>query len=107
MQLADLKRPRFYIPIGLLLVLTVLSAVVFNPGFQKKMLLKHGGPLVDSLQLDYVHFTPAGAREAAAILTANAILSHQDFPAIATVEEDAEAMMIPADIFRDWVRRYE
>ena len=58
MQLADLKRPRFYIPIGLLLVLTVLSAVLFNPGFQKKMLLKYVGPLVDSLQLEYVHFTP-------------------------------------------------
>ena len=41
------------------------------------------------------------------ILTANAILSHQDFPAIATVEQDAEAMMIPADTFRDWVRRYD
>ena len=62
MQLADLKRPRFYIPISLLLVLTVLSAVVFNPGFQKKMLLKHVGPLVDSLQLDYVHITPWSVR---------------------------------------------
>ncbi|MDX1416754.1 MAG: Crp/Fnr family transcriptional regulator [Candidatus Promineifilaceae bacterium] len=41
------------------------------------------------------------------ILTANAILSHQDFPAIATVEQDAEAMMIPADTFRDWVRRHD
>ena len=41
------------------------------------------------------------------ILTANAILSHQDFPAIATVEQDAEAMLIPADIFRDWVGRYD
>jgi len=40
------------------------------------------------------------------ILTANAILSQQSFPAIATVEQDAEAMLIPADIFRDWVRRY-
>ena len=58
MRLADLKRPRFYIPLGLLLVLAVVSAVIFNPGFQKKMLLKHVGPLVDSLQLDYVHFTP-------------------------------------------------
>ncbi|MCG6900631.1 MAG: hypothetical protein LJE75_11595 [Gammaproteobacteria bacterium] len=58
MQLADLKRPRFFIPIGLLLVLATLSAVVFNPGFQKKMLLKHVGPLVDSLQLEYVHLTP-------------------------------------------------
>jgi CRP/FNR family transcriptional regulator, anaerobic regulatory protein len=41
------------------------------------------------------------------ILTANAILSQNTFPAIATVEEDAEAVMIPADSFRDWVRRYD
>lgn len=41
------------------------------------------------------------------ILTANAILSQKNFPAIATVEQDAEAVMIPADIFRDWVRRYD
>ncbi|MDX1664173.1 MAG: Crp/Fnr family transcriptional regulator [Candidatus Promineifilaceae bacterium] len=39
------------------------------------------------------------------ILTANAILSQQTFPAIATVEEDAEAVMIPSDVFREWVRR--
>lgn len=41
------------------------------------------------------------------ILTANAILSRQTFPAIATVEEDADAVMIPAETFRDWVRRYD
>ena len=41
------------------------------------------------------------------ILTANAILSQQTFPAIATVERDAEAVMIPAETFRDWVRRYD
>lgn len=41
------------------------------------------------------------------ILTANAILSHQSFPAIATVEQDAEAVMIPAASFRDWVRRHD
>lgn len=41
------------------------------------------------------------------ILTANAILSRKAFPAIATVEHDAEAVMIPADAFRDWVRRYD
>jgi CRP/FNR family transcriptional regulator len=41
------------------------------------------------------------------ILTANAILSQQDFPAIATVEQDAEAVMIPAQAFRDWVSRYD
>jgi CRP/FNR family transcriptional regulator, anaerobic regulatory protein len=41
------------------------------------------------------------------ILTANAILSRQSFSAIATVEQDAEAVMIPADTFRDWIRRYD
>jgi len=40
------------------------------------------------------------------ILTANAILSQKTFPAVATVEKDAEAVMIPADIFRDWIQRY-
>jgi CRP/FNR family transcriptional regulator, anaerobic regulatory protein len=41
------------------------------------------------------------------ILTANAILSQKTFPAIATVEKEAEAVMIPAAIFRDWVKRYD
>jgi CRP/FNR family transcriptional regulator len=41
------------------------------------------------------------------ILTANAILSRKSFPAVATVEKDVEAVMIPADVFRDWVRRYD
>jgi CRP/FNR family transcriptional regulator, anaerobic regulatory protein len=41
------------------------------------------------------------------ILTANAILSQKVFPAVATVEKEAEAVMIPADAFRDWVRRYD
>lgn len=41
------------------------------------------------------------------ILTANAILSQKSFPAIATVEEDAEAVMIPSEVFRDWVKRYD
>ncbi len=41
------------------------------------------------------------------ILTANAILSQRSFPAIATVEKDAQAVMIPADIFRGWVRQYD
>jgi CRP/FNR family transcriptional regulator, anaerobic regulatory protein len=40
------------------------------------------------------------------ILSANAILNEQSFSAIATVETDAEAVMIPADVFRDWVSRY-
>lgn len=41
------------------------------------------------------------------ILSANAILSQNTFPAIATVEQAAEAVMIPAALFRDWVNRYE
>ena len=41
------------------------------------------------------------------ILSANAILSDKSFPAIATVEEDAEAVMIPAEVFRTWVNKYE
>lgn len=41
------------------------------------------------------------------ILTANAILSQKTFPAIATVEQAAEAIIIPAETFRDWVRRYD
>jgi CRP/FNR family transcriptional regulator len=41
------------------------------------------------------------------ILTANAILSQKNFPAVATVEQEAEAVMIPANTFRDWVRRYD
>ena len=41
------------------------------------------------------------------ILTANAILSRKSFPAIATVEQDAEAVLVPADIFRGWVKRYD
>jgi len=41
------------------------------------------------------------------ILTANAILSQNNFPAIATVEKDAEAVMIPSDTFRDWVNRFD
>jgi CRP/FNR family transcriptional regulator len=40
------------------------------------------------------------------ILTANAILSRQSFPAIATVEKDAEAILVPAEYFRQWVSRY-
>ena len=41
------------------------------------------------------------------VITANAILNIQDFPAIAVVEQDAEAVMVPADDFIDWVRRYD
>lgn len=40
------------------------------------------------------------------ILTANCILSRHHFPAIATVERDAEAVFIPAAVFREWIDRY-
>jgi CRP/FNR family transcriptional regulator len=40
------------------------------------------------------------------IISANAIFNQATFPAIATVEQEAEAVMIPADTFRDWVHRY-
>jgi CRP/FNR family transcriptional regulator len=40
------------------------------------------------------------------ILTANAILSQQPFPANAIVEQPVEAVMIPMNIFRTWVQRY-
>ncbi len=41
------------------------------------------------------------------ILTANCILGNRHFPAIAAVERDAEAIVIPATAFRDWVNRYQ
>jgi CRP/FNR family transcriptional regulator len=41
------------------------------------------------------------------ILTANAILSRKTFPAIATVEQEAEAVMVPAEAFRTWIHRYD
>lgn len=41
------------------------------------------------------------------VISANAILNQQDFPAIAQVEQDAEAVMIPAKVFSEWVRRYD
>jgi len=41
------------------------------------------------------------------ILSANAILSSSSFPAIATVEQDAEAIIVPSDVFRDWMKRYD
>jgi len=41
------------------------------------------------------------------ILTANAILSYKTFPAVATVEQEAEAVMIPADTFRNWVKHHD
>ncbi|HYQ70662.1 MAG TPA: hypothetical protein VET88_01910, partial [Gammaproteobacteria bacterium] len=58
MQFINLKRPRFFIPASIVLVLAITATVVFHPGFQKKMLLDHVGPLLDSLQIEHVHLTP-------------------------------------------------
>ena len=41
------------------------------------------------------------------VLTANAILNEQEFPAIALVEKSTKAVMIPEEKFRDWVRRHD
>ncbi len=41
------------------------------------------------------------------ILTASCILSNQNFPANAKVEEQVRAIGIPADILLDWTERYE
>jgi CRP/FNR family transcriptional regulator len=40
------------------------------------------------------------------ILTVNAILNDQPYPANAVAEQVVEAVMVPQAIFRDWVRRY-
>lgn len=40
------------------------------------------------------------------ILTVSAILNNQLFPANAIVEQAAEAVMIPEQVFRDWAQRY-
>jgi CRP/FNR family transcriptional regulator, anaerobic regulatory protein len=41
------------------------------------------------------------------IIAANAILHDQNFPAIAIVEREAEAVMIPTKTFTGWVKRYD
>lgn len=41
------------------------------------------------------------------ILSANAILNQEAFPAIATVEQASEAVIIPAESLREWVGRFE
>jgi CRP/FNR family transcriptional regulator len=43
------------------------------------------------------------ARGESCILTASCILSDRQFPAIATVEEPAEAYVLPHTVFRSWV----
>ncbi len=41
------------------------------------------------------------------VLTANAILNDQEFPAIALAEKATKAVMIPEEKFRDWVKKYD
>ena len=41
------------------------------------------------------------------ILTASSILNNSSFPAIARVDEDAEALIIPAALVRKWIGKYE
>jgi len=41
------------------------------------------------------------------VLTANAILNEQEFPAIALVEKETKAVLIPEENFRDWVSKYD
>lgn len=41
------------------------------------------------------------------ILTISCLLSKNEFPAIAVVEENSEVLLVPADILRLWIRKYE
>lgn len=41
------------------------------------------------------------------ILTASCIFARSSFPAIAVTEEEVEAAVIPAYVFRSWINRYE
>ncbi|MGH1366284.1 MAG: Crp/Fnr family transcriptional regulator [Calditrichia bacterium] len=46
-------------------------------------------------------------RQQSCILTGFCLLSHNMFPAFATAESDVQAVLIPADLLRDWVARYD
>lgn len=41
------------------------------------------------------------------VLTANAVLNKAGFAAVAVVESEVEAVMVPSESFREWVRRYD
>ncbi|MFQ5587592.1 MAG: Crp/Fnr family transcriptional regulator [Nitrospiria bacterium] len=41
------------------------------------------------------------------VLTASCILSHIRFPALAVVEQDVRAALIPASVLRDWIQKYD
>lgn len=40
-------------------------------------------------------------------LTASCVMRHSPFPAIAEVEEDVEAVLVPSVIIHDWIKKYE
>ncbi|MCZ6566465.1 MAG: hypothetical protein O6852_10140 [Gammaproteobacteria bacterium] len=58
MHLADFKRPRIFLPLGVAIFLTIVFAIIFHPKFQKKMLLDYVAPYVDALSVDHIHLTP-------------------------------------------------
>ncbi len=41
------------------------------------------------------------------ILTASCILSKKNFPAISIADENVEVLIIPSQVFRDWMDKYE
>jgi CRP/FNR family transcriptional regulator, anaerobic regulatory protein len=41
------------------------------------------------------------------ILTASCILSKKNFPAISIADEEVEVIIIPSQIFRDWMEKYD
>ncbi len=47
------------------------------------------------------------ARGESCVLTASCIFSKSQFSAVAVTEEDVEAAIVPAGIFRNWINRYE
>ncbi len=53
-------------------------------------------------EITLYRFGPGGG----CILTASCIMNDGNFPAIAQVEEEAEAVIIPANVLRDWVNRF-
>ena len=41
------------------------------------------------------------------VLTASCIFTQNSFPAVAVADEEIEAVVIPSNIFRDWINQYE
>lgn len=58
MQFKRFKSPFVFIPLSLLILIIICLIVLFNPVFQKNMLLKYAEPYTDALSIDKVHLTP-------------------------------------------------